>query len=412
MDIINDGAINQAIGGGIFRFTGSANNIISGANTPQFDMVEIAKPGIAKVSLLRNISIGSGITFTTGLIDLNNNNILLSSTALLTGERENSRITGTNGGYIELTKNLNAPSAANPGNLGAIISTAANMGATVIRRGHQSQTNGSGNGNSIFRYYDIIPDNNTTLNATLQFTYFDAELNGLTENVLFLWKSSNNTLWLPQGFTSRDVVVNYVEKTSISDFSRWTLSSPGNALPVLFTQFAIKCNNNKVQANWKTAQEQNSSYFELQRSQDGLNWITVGSIPAAGNSSTERSYSFTDNNPATGIAFYRVVEFDINGHMQYTPVLNNECGQTGIFKVWPNPVQEQLFVNISTVRSTAASIKIFDSKGALIIEKQPALLPGNNNLIIDMKNLAAGTYMLLAQWNNGEKHETIKIIKQ
>ncbi|MGB4844279.1 MAG: hypothetical protein WBP16_07430, partial [Ferruginibacter sp.] len=318
MNLENNGTINQQPGDGMFYFSGTTDNTISGNNAPLFDIFRIAKAGTAKVLLQRSINVGSSVVFTAGLIDLNNNNIFLSPAALLTGEDETSRITGTIGGFVEITSNLNNPSFANPGNLGASITSTANLGGTIIRRGHKSQTNGFGGGNSVFRYYDIIPSNNTVLNATLNFRYFDAELNGLTENILTLWKSSNNTLWVDQGFSRRSAVANYVERNAIADFSRWTLSTPGNPLPVLFTQFNVKCNNTTVDIKWKTAQELNSSHFNVLRSTDGSNWTIIGTVPAAGNSSTEKSYSFVDLNPATGIIFYRIAEVDLDLSEHYT----------------------------------------------------------------------------------------------
>jgi hypothetical protein len=79
----------------------------------------------------------------------------LNNTAYLNNENEISRITGPTGGYVEATATLNAPSLLNPGNLGVYISTAEDPGVTVIRRGHVSQQNSYGDGNSIYRYYDI-----------------------------------------------------------------------------------------------------------------------------------------------------------------------------------------------------------------------------------------------------------------
>ncbi|HEX7846112.1 MAG TPA: hypothetical protein VF476_09965, partial [Chitinophagaceae bacterium] len=159
MNLDNDGTISQAAGEGIFRFTGSANNTISGNSAPLFDIAEIAKTGNAKLSLQRSVNIGSAINFTTGLIDLNNNNIFLQPSALLNSESETSRIIGPNGGYVEITNTLNNPASLNPGNLGAIISSSQNLGSTVIRRGHAVQS-GGGISTSVQRYYDIVPSNN------------------------------------------------------------------------------------------------------------------------------------------------------------------------------------------------------------------------------------------------------------
>jgi hypothetical protein len=45
---------------------------------------------------------------------------------------------------------------SNPANLGIFITSDKNLGNVTIRRGHQSQPNISGSGNSILRYYDIL----------------------------------------------------------------------------------------------------------------------------------------------------------------------------------------------------------------------------------------------------------------
>lgn len=222
MDLVNNGTFNQTTG--TVRFTGTANSNISGTQFTKIHMLQIVKTGAVQVQLQRTLNIGSQINFTSGSINLNNNNIELDATAFLNGETETARITGTTGGYVQIITNLNAPAAANPGNLGAVITSAQNLGATIIRRGHTVQSNIVSGRPSINRYFDITPTTNTGLNATLRFNYFDAELNGRTENALGLWRSNDNVNWTGVGFNSRDAVANFVEQTGINSFSRWTLT--------------------------------------------------------------------------------------------------------------------------------------------------------------------------------------------
>jgi hypothetical protein len=85
-------------------------------------------------------------------------------------------------------------------------------------------------GSSVLRYYDITPTNNNSVKATFRFNYFDAELNNIAENDLVLFRSTANGNWGSVGYTTRDAYQNFVEKINIPDFSRWTLSNPGNAL--------------------------------------------------------------------------------------------------------------------------------------------------------------------------------------
>jgi hypothetical protein len=411
MDLDNDGAINQISGAGSFVFTGAANNTISGTAIPLFDILQIAKTGGSKISLGQNIGIGSGITFSSGLIDLNTQHILLQPNALLNGESETSRITGASGGYVEITSTLNTPSSVNPGNLGAIFTSAQNLGGTLIRRGHASQTNGSGAGNTIYRYYDITPANNTALNATLRLQYFDAELNGLAENSLVLWKSTDNIQWSSQGYTSRDANANYVEASGINDFSRWTLSSLINPLPLQFLSFTARCDGGSVLLNWVTAQEQNTNTFTIERSVDGAGWTTIASVPASGNSIDEHKYTYTDNNPLPGKAQYRIAEHDLDGREQYTPFAQTGCGVTDELKAWPNPVKDMLWINIATSSSSTLTLKVIDAKGSLLAIQQQAVTPGSNQLHINLAAWPAGLYHVMVTWNNGSDKKTIHVVK-
>ncbi len=329
----NDGTLNQAPGEGRFLFKGNQNATISGTSLPVFDIVEIAKSGGAELALMRNIHVISGINFTSGLFNLNNNTILLFPNGLLNGESETSRIYDANGGYIEITTALNAPISANPGNLGAIISSSQNLGGTTIRRGHQSQPVPAAG--SIFCYYDILPSNNNSLNATFRFQYFDAELNGFDEKTVVMWKSPDNIKWTNESFTTRNTIDNYVEKTGIADFSRWTLSDDIAARP--FTSVISQQNTPKI--------------------------------------------SGIDENIKD------------------------------IWKAWPNPATQTLHLNIIVSTESKAVVNIFDSKGALIATHIHFLMPGSNQLNIDISKLAAGVYHVTGEWGNGKSRKFVRLVK-
>jgi hypothetical protein len=392
-------------------FTGNASSFIGGDGVVRFFKLEINKTGNESVSLQKAISVGSGVFFTSGFLNLNGFNLDLETNAHLDGEREDSRVIGPNGGNVVFSTNLNAPTGSNPANMGIIITSDQNLGDVTIRRGHQSQVNNVNSGNSILRYYDILPANNSNLNATLRLNYFDGELNGNNENSLALFKSDDGVNWSNQGFTSKDPNANFVEKTGIGSFSRWTLFSDNTVLPVRFISFNASCQGDKVILNWKTAQEQNSSHFNIEKSDDGIRWATIGNLPAAGNSNSERNYSFTVNQPAQN-SFYRIAEYDLNGRVQYTNVIRSSCTVTDMFTLWPNPVHDAVFINIVTNKESQAVIKVFDSKGALIKMQRATVLQGSNHLSVDMISLASGVYSLSVEWNNGQMRKTMQLLKQ
>lgn len=134
-------------------------------------------------------------------------------------------------------------------------------------------------------------------------------------------------------------------------------------------------------------------------------------IPAAGNSTSEKNYLFTDNNPVQN-GYYRIAQYDIGGRVTYTSMLRASCNNTDVFKVWPNPFIDKIFMNITASSLSQATIKMFDSKGALVKKQTAILLNGNNLLNVEIKGLAGGAYHLSVEWDNGQIKKVAQIIKQ
>ncbi len=179
-----------------------------------------------------------------------------------------------------------------------------------------------------------------------------------------------------------------------------------------YTLFNAKCEGNKALITWKTAQEQNSHHFDIERSVDGSNWTVIGNLPATGNSIIERSYSLTDNN-ALQNSFYRIAEYDLNGNVRYSIVLRSSCTATDeVFTLWPNPVRDRIFINIVTTNESQAIIKVFDSKGALVKLQKVTVLQGSNQLSIDIGSLANGIYSVSIYLNNGQTKKVVQVLKQ
>lgn len=408
-DLINNGIF--AGGVNTVSFSGDASSSISGIGNLRFFQVEINKSADKSVFLQKKIDVVNRVLFLSGFLDLNGFDLDLETTGRIDFEHEDSRVTGANGGQVLLTTNLSSPVTANPGGLGLFITTNQNLGNVIIKRGHQSQVNGAGLGASILRYFDIVPENNVNLDATLGVNYFNGELNGFNKNFLEFWQSPDNVHWTDVGFSVREASNNFVNKTGIGSFSRFTLSTPNNPLPVRFISFDLSCEKNKVNLSWKTAQEVNNDHYEVERSADGITWSQIGKVPAAGNSSIEHSYQFVDNNPSTN-SYYRIAEFDVDGKVQYTNILLSSCNVAERLTVSPNPVHEKMFVNLVVANQSNILLKLYDSEGRLVKAQQANVLKGSNNLFIDISPLSNGIYYLFVDLNNGKPNKTIQVLKQ
>ncbi len=176
----------------------------------------------AGASLPGNLTVNDTLSVILGKLNLNAKIITLPVTGYLT-ETPGNVIYGTSG-YITTTRNVGTPSALNVGGLGAVLTTATNLGNTEVRRGHTVQ-NGLNGGTSISRYYDITPATNSGLNATLVYKFDNSELNGKPKPALKLFKSTNaGTNWTYQG-GSVNIATNEITLTGVTSFSRWSADS-------------------------------------------------------------------------------------------------------------------------------------------------------------------------------------------
>jgi hypothetical protein len=230
MDMVNNGTFTP--GTGKVKFSGDGSNGLAGSSVTNFSELEIEKSGSNTLVLFSNTGVNGKVTFTSGLIELNQKTITLSNNAVLNNENENSRITGLNGGEVIISLNMNKPNGVNPGNLGAIFTSNSNMGTVVIKRGHKEQS-GNGLTGSVNRYFNIQASGKKT-NASVRLEYFDVELNGQDENTMTFYQTTNNGLnWANQAFSNRDVVANWVEKTAMTSLGTLTLSNNDAPAPIV-----------------------------------------------------------------------------------------------------------------------------------------------------------------------------------
>jgi hypothetical protein len=170
-------------------------------------------------------------------------------------------------------------------------------------------------------------------------------------------------------------------------------------LPVMLTTFKADRLNDAVSLTWQTSQEVNTSYFDVERSANGTDFSPIGKVMASGNSTTTKNYSFPDNDPNSGINFYRLRIADLDGKSSYSKIVSVSFdGNKNLVEIFPNPVKNTLHVRV-TGSSEDARLRITDLSGRRVKE-QRVLLNGNTSLSIDINNLPNGTYNLFLKGNS------------
>ncbi len=167
--------------------------------------------------------------------------------------------------------------------------------------------------------------------------------------------------------------------------------------PVTLLSFNAKRSGSVNAISWTTAQELNSLYFGIEHSIDGIHFDQIGRVDAAGNSSIQHTYLFNDPNPVKGVNYYRLRIVDVDNSSKYSLVKNVK--NTGLlnFSIYPNPVKNNLNINIEAESIDKAGISISDVNGRNVYNSQVNLQPGTNTVPVDVSKFASGTYFLKIQ---------------
>lgn len=200
----------------------------------------------------------------------------------------------------------------------------------------------------------------------------------------------------------------YTANTNVALYAKWT--SLGFLLDVHLVNFLATPSNGgkEVQLTWQTSAENNSSYFELQRSKDcNTDWEYITQVTAAGFSSITSYYSYTDKQPFSGSFCYRLKEVDRDGKFVYLPVisvrLNNNL--SGAINIFPNPSKNIVYIMGDNING-AAHISLFNHLGQNINRMCKISQQTDRKYSIDISRLPAGIYLI--KTNTGTNRFTVQ----
>ncbi len=182
-----------------------------------------------------------------------------------------------------------------------------------------------------------------------------------------------------------------VDLSSFPDGSFFTIASIDNSdspLPLDFLSFSGNEENGLVALNWKTTNEVNVSHFEIERSQNGIDFTVMGQLKANNVADGINSYDYLDGNPLAKVNYYRIRQVDFDGAFEHTNVVFVMVeGETLKVSVYPNPTTDRL--NISTSLPSSGRLRVINLSGRVELD-YPSESDSKNSL--DVSRLAPGLY--------------------
>jgi hypothetical protein len=181
-------------------------------------------------------------------------------------------------------------------------------------------------------------------------------------------------------------------------------SETQNPLPITLFSFEVQKNetNSGLVLLWTTVSEENSAYFLIERSIDGINYKTIGKQNAQGVSNQFHSYFFCDCNPIEGLNYYRLNQFDFNGDHAYSPEKAIAFSyQIPAVTIYPNPFTTSINLIVNyTKENIISELKLFDFIGKEVVSAKIT----KSETTLEIGNLPSGIYF----YNVISKNRTIQ----
>jgi hypothetical protein len=241
---------------------------------------------------------------------------------------------------------------------------------------------------------------NSTGNVTLNFNFPD--YNGGAPNSGYhfgiLYNATDGTF--ATGTNKQITYVSYAVSATIVAFKVNVANLPAgyytiiwnfnNVLPVTLENFTVtKQSADAAIAKWTMGPSFGQGTFAVQRSADGAQFNTIGTVAATGNDALGQSYSYIDHSPLTGVNYYRLMMTDNFGNASYSPIdILDFNPTTGSIALYPVPASDMLHISAPGI-SGGGNILLFSTSGQLLASYQLSLVDGAS---VSIGTLPPGAY--------------------
>jgi hypothetical protein len=183
-------------------------------------------------------------------------------------------------------------------------------------------------------------------------------------------------------------------------------------LPVVLVQFlATRNDDGSVRISWSTSQEENSNYYDVERSSDQSTWTSIGTVKAKGFSSTTSNYFLNDMSPVDGTGYYRLKMVDLDGKFTYSkaiPVTIDNSSQALV--IYSNPFSDEIRLKINVSKPQNLILTVTDMLGKTYITQSYQAQTGDNFVNLQPSIASSGMYILHIQGDSYS--QTVKLEKQ
>lgn len=195
-----------------------------------------------------------------------------------------------------------------------------------------------------------------------------------------------------------------LSRSGITSFSPFAVEGAGIPLPVTLLYFSGTHEENNVVLTWATASERNNKGFQVEKSFDGIKFVSVGFVQGGSHSRKGHTYSFEDTETSGGTTYYRLKQIDWDGAFEYSKVIFVTSSAENTFTIYPNPVTTRVRIERSGGFSNETDLTLevtSEGGGKLMSFEGVATLKDLNDVFNrNLERLDPGMYFAIIKANN------------
>ena len=180
------------------------------------------------------------------------------------------------------------------------------------------------------------------------------------------------------------------------------------ALPIELVTLTAKKQKTNVELNWQTLLEAKLTYFDIEKSFDGLDFKAIGT-QKANNKPSE--YIFIDNDNAGSVIYYRLNINELDGTHYYSKIISMEGEKKdfNLTNLFPNPADKILNIEWQSNDNLPVNFILTDLLGRTVLKNFSDNRIGINRFSFDSDFLPSGFYFLNIEHNGtGEVKQFVK----
>lgn len=267
-------------------------------------------------------------------------------------------------------------------------------------------------------YWDISANNSQNNVGTYNMTLYNTNYSNAASGFTVMSQHNNSGVWgLVNGDGSSGTCVispaTAVERRNMKGFSKFGVAQSLSVLPIELLSFDAIYNGHSTDVDWVTASETNNDYFIVERSTDAQEFSVIAKISSkakGGNSTSKLAYTLNDPDVKPGTYYYRLKQVDFDGKLTFSSVAMVVVEDHEMLTVIPNPTDNIADVTYESSSMGVALIKVYDTRGRLVLAKELVCTKGRNSYTLDLQKEISGMFYIVL--SVGGKVYNTKLLKQ